>query len=130
MPFVLPSLTKGPIVIIPPAQLKQILSKPPSEIDALGPQTEEMQAPYTVRDKEIWINKLHLGVVRKQLTKDLPLLTENIAEELAIGFERHWGSPSKWKAVPAWDSVSKIVSQAANRVFVGIPLCAQPLPPS
>ena len=128
MPFVLPSLAKGPIVIIPPAQVKQIISKPEKEIDARGPQADEIQAQYTIPDKEIRVKQLHLSVVRKQLTKNLPLLTEDIAEELAIGFERHWGSPSKWKSVSVYDSMMKIVSQAANRVFVGIPLCAQPLP--
>lgn len=123
IPFVLPSMAKEPVVIIPPAHLRHILSKPEGEIDAYGPQNETIQAPYTIRDEDIWINNYHFDIVRKQLTKNLPFLADEIAEELAFAFEHYWGSDGDWKNVPAWDSLLQIISRASNRVFIGVPLC-------
>lgn len=117
-------MATGPVVIVPPSQMKHILSKPESEIDAYGPQNETLQAKYTIRNKDIYDNQFHFNIVRKQLTKNLATLTEDIAEELAFGFEHCWGTSTAWTTVGAWESVLNIVARAANRVFVGTALCS------
>ncbi|KAL9636722.1 MAG: hypothetical protein Q9204_002146 [Flavoplaca sp. TL-2023a] len=121
--FLQPSLVTGPVVVIPPSHLRQILSKPESEIDAYGPQLETLQGQYTIGDKDVYSNNFHTGVVPNQLTKNLGSLTEAIADELAFGFERSWGTSRDWTTVKAWDSILEIIAGAANRVFVGAPLC-------
>ena len=112
------------VLIIPPKQTHHILSKPESDVDAYGPQNETIQARYTIGDKEIYLNNFHFSVIRKELTKNLPVLIENIAEELALGFQQYWGTSKEWHKVKAWDSVLKIVARAANRVFIGTTLCS------
>ena len=121
--FVQPSMATGPVVIIPPSRTKDILSMPEDELSAYGSQNETLQAVYTIRDKDIYLNRFHFSIVRNQLTKNLDSLTSIIAEELALAFERHWGISNDWVTVRAWDSILKIVSQAANRVFLGLALC-------
>ena len=116
-------MAMGPVVIVPPLQIRHILSKPESEVDAYGPQNDSIQAPYMIKDKEIYIKNFHFDVLRKQLTKNLPLFTADMAEEIAFGFEQDWGTSTEWVSVRAWDSVLKIVARAANRIFVGLPLC-------
>jgi hypothetical protein len=39
------------------------------------------------------------------------------------------GQMTEWKDVCVWDTMSKIVSRASNRVFVGLPLCKVPSDP-
>lgn len=123
LPFVLPSMASGPIVVIPPSQLKSILSRPESELEAWRSQNETIQASYTIRDEDIYVNNFHVNVIRKQLTRNLESLTQDIVEELALGFQHYWGTSTEWTTVKAWESCLKIVARAANRVFVGIPLC-------
>ena len=123
IPFVQPSLAYGPLVILPPSQVRQILSMPDRQIHTAEPQQEVVQAPYTICDPNIYENRFHFDVVRRQLSKNLALFTEDIAEELALGFEQYWGTSSEWTTVKAWDSALKIIARAANRVFVGAQLC-------
>ena len=116
-------MATGPVVIVPPSQIRHILGRSENEVDAYGSQNESIQAPYTIKDRDIYINNFHVDVLRKQLTKNLHLLTADMAEELALGFEQYWGTSTEWVSVRAWDSVLKIVARAANRVFIGLPLC-------
>ena len=123
IPFAQPSMATGALVILPPAQVRHILSMPEREIHTAEPQQEVIQAPYTICDPDIYANRFHFDVVRRQLSKNLALFTEDIGEELALGFEQYWGTSSDWTTIRAWDSALKIVARAANRVFVGAPLC-------
>lgn len=76
-----------------------------------------------IGDEDIYLNNLHFEVVRKQLTKNLGVLTGGIAEELALAFERRWGTSQEWTTIRVYESLQGIVAQAANRVFVGSALC-------
>jgi hypothetical protein len=69
------------------------------------------------------MSNIHVNVVRRQLTRNLALTTERVAEELALGFEQVWGTSTEWTTVVLFDSVCKIVARAANRVLLGLPLC-------
>ena len=102
----------------PPSQPHQILDRPVCI-------NEKLQASYTVGDEAIYRDsRLHSDIVRKHLTSKLALIFEDIAEELALGFSHYWGTTSDWTRVKVLDSALKIVSRAANRVFVGLPLRA------
>lgn len=68
----------------------------------------------------------HIDVVRRQLTRRLPLLTADVHEELALAMEQNWTPKEEWTTVAAYESVMKIVSRAANRVFCGTELCRNP----
>jgi hypothetical protein len=123
-PFVMPSLDRGPLVVVPPGQLKKIYSLPETLLDAHGPQNETLQVRYTIHDPEVWVNNFHINVIRNQLTRNLGLLTPAIADELARGFEKHWGISEEWMPVNVWTSCMGIVAGASNRVFIGPPYCS------
>ena len=110
-------------VVVPPPQLHKILNMHEDEIEAMDSQNETLQAPYTVQDKEVYVNSIHFNVVNKQLTRDIPVFIESIAQELALGFERDWGISTEWTSVGAWDTCQKIVARTANRVFLGTDIC-------
>lgn len=60
---------------------------------------------------------LHINVICNQMTRNLAKLTPRIAEGLAVGYEKCFGKPTKWKDVVVWDSCLKIVSEASNSAF-------------
>lgn len=111
-------------MVVPPQQLKAIYALPESKVDVHWAQSETIQAKYTVGNPEIFKNNFHVNVIRNQITRSLDYLTAGIAEQLAVGFEQHWGLEVKdWRSVPAWPSCLRIVAESINRVFVGNPQC-------
>jgi hypothetical protein len=124
LPYVLPSADRGPMVVIPPAHIRSIYNLPESELAAHETQHETIQAYYTVRP-ELVHNNFHNKILGNQLTRGLGALTPALVEELALGFEQHWGRDEhEWKDVVAWHSCMKIVSSGANRIFIGKSLCS------
>lgn len=121
--FAAPSIDRGAFVVVPPAQLKQIYGLPETKLDVHASQYETIQAKYTVGDPRVYGNPFHVNVIRNQITRNLDYLTPGIVEELALGFEKHWGNSTEWKAVPAWPSCLQIVAESVNRVFLGAPEC-------
>jgi hypothetical protein len=122
--FITPSIDRGAFVVVPPAQLKQIYGLPESQLDVHSSQTETIQAKYTVGSPDIFDNAFHVNVVRNQITRNIALFTPAIAEELELGFDKYWGNSTDWRTVEAWPTILKIVSGAANRVFLGTPYCS------
>ncbi|KAF1996337.1 cytochrome P450 [Amniculicola lignicola CBS 123094] len=121
--FATPSIDRGAFVVVPPNQLKPIYNLPESEVDVHWSQSETIQAKYTVANPEVFQNGFHVNVIRNQLTRNLDYLTKGIAEELELGFARHWGNTKEWTSVLAWPSCLRIVAESVNRVFVGAPQC-------
>ena len=118
-------MASGPVLVLPPSLFKAVHGRPDTEVDSQGSQNETIQAKYTIGDPEMYVNNFHMKIVRNQLTRRLAELADAIAEELAIGFKVQWGFPKEYKELLIYDSCLKIVSRAANRVFVGVPLCME-----
>ena len=114
----------APIVILSPSQIKNVLSRPRDEVDAVGPQLDLIHQEYTLPEKEVYRNGFHWQIFRQELVRKLPLLTQGIAEEIDKAFEQVWGTCGEWTTVYAWNTILKIVSQTSNRAFSGIDLCA------
>lgn len=122
--FVMPSIDRGALVVVPPAQLRKIYNLPMSQLDVHLSQNDTVQAKYTVGDPDIIENGFHVTVIRNQIKRNLAFFTPAIAEELELGLDKYWGSSTEWRTVEAWPTILKIVSRAANRVFLGTPYCS------
>lgn len=123
IPFVQPSITMGPVIVVPPPQVRRILSMPESQVELKYSHMDEIQAPYTIRDPDVYGNPFQVGVVRRQLSREIPSFTGDFAEEIGSAIQQYWGTSSDWNAVKVWETTLKIVTRASNRVFVGVPLC-------
>ncbi|KAL5378442.1 hypothetical protein PMIN06_010391 [Paraphaeosphaeria minitans] len=124
--FLIPSADRGPMVVIPPSDIKHVMNLPESIIAAHRSQNETIQTDYTLHPKIVY-NNFHMNVLRNQLTRNLGALTDAIVEELDVGFSEHWGLDTHWKELEAWPSCMKIVSGASNRAFIGLPCCRDPV---
>ncbi|KAK6212820.1 hypothetical protein LQW54_004909 [Pestalotiopsis sp. IQ-011] len=119
-------MDRGPMVIIPPRQIRKVYSLPEDVLDVDDTQDQTLQVPWTVWDRMVTKQRLHLNVVRHQLNRNLTQITEVIAAEIAFGFSRVWGDSSDWVDVKIWDTCLRIIAGAANGAFCGQPLCRDP----
>ncbi|KAH8688015.1 cytochrome P450 [Tricladium varicosporioides] len=123
VPFIIPCLDRGNVVMIPPKQLKKVYNLPESILDVYWTQNDTIQTRYTIGDQDIIKNGFQMSVIRNQITRNLAHLTPVIATELKEGFNRYWGDTSEWKELRIWDSCLKLIAGAANGAFCGTPLC-------
>lgn len=116
-------MDRGPLVIIPPRQIKQIYKLTDAVLDVHKPQDENLQMKWTVWDRNVVQERLQVNVIHHQLNRNLNYVTTNIAEEIRFGLDRSWGNELEWKEIKVWDSALMIIAGAANGVFCGKPLC-------
>lgn len=124
-PFILPQFSAEPLVILPASKINELLSLPDDKVDAFNPNAETIATGYTT-GYDI-SHGPHIDVVRRQLTRRLPLLTTDVYEELCLAMRDQWNAKEhEWTSVKAYPSCMRIVSRAANRVFAGKELCRTP----
>lgn len=104
--------------MVPPDKIHEFVNKPDNQVNSLAAIREDLSLHYQ-GDMDIDADPIHHEVVRHQLTRKLPLLTEAVHQELRIGCEAEWSGANEkeWINVPAFKSCARIVSRAANRVF-------------
>ncbi|KAI1273028.1 cytochrome P450 [Xylaria sp. FL0933] len=122
-PYILPTMDRGPMVLIPPNHAKKVYGLPETRLDVWDTINDSIQTKYTIQDQYIMSKALHRDVLRNQITRNLGLLTESLTAELDRGLKYWWGIDTQWKSVPAFESCLKIVAGAANSVFLGPSLC-------
>ncbi|CAG9998330.1 unnamed protein product [Clonostachys byssicola] len=123
-PFIIPCLDRGPVVIVPPKQLKKVYNQPLSVLDVYVTQNQTIQTKYTISEQDIVKNSFQISVIRHQMTRNLEHLTPLIATELKVGFEEWWGTDQVgWRDLRIWDTSLKLIAGAANGAFCGPPLC-------
>ncbi|KAL3486287.1 cytochrome P450 [Aspergillus germanicus] len=123
-PYILPSLDRGPIVIVPPAQTKALYGVSGDILDAHATQNQTIQTQWTITDQEVANNNaIHINVIRRQMTRSLEHLVPLLASEIRHALEQSWSTSSEWKMVAVWDSCLEIVAAAGNAAFCGEALC-------
>lgn len=120
--FVLPQLSSDPTVVLPYSVAHEFLSRGDDELNVHALGAETIAAKWTIGDS--FRGDTHFDVVRRQLTRKLPLLTEDVYSELVLAMNQQWpATKSDWTTVKIYPTSMRIVSRAANRVFSGEELC-------
>lgn len=122
-PYVVPTLDRGSVVVLPLSQGKTVFKTPDERLDVFGTLQEQIQALYTIRDQRVIRDPFHRHLIPSQLTRDLDLLTEPMATELEFGFKSTWGTGSDWRDVGLWPATFNLVARATNSFLCGKPLC-------
>ncbi|KXS99916.1 hypothetical protein AC578_898 [Pseudocercospora eumusae] len=120
----LPQYMSKPLLLLPPNKLRDLLQKPDEDVSLYIVLMDWLGAKYTMKS-DITRDPFHLGVVKNQLTRKLPLITADVQAELARGFAQQWqlNDDHAWKTVSAFETCGSIISRGANRVFCGAELC-------
>ncbi|CAH0051930.1 unnamed protein product [Clonostachys solani] len=123
IPFTIPTMDRGRLVVIPRQQIKQVYALTDGVLDVHETQDENLQMKYTVWDKDVIEERLQVNVIHRQLNHNLAHVTGSIYDETDFGFRRMWGTSGEWTDVKVWDTSLRIIAGAANGVFCGKPLC-------
>ncbi|CAK1357849.1 unnamed protein product [Cercospora beticola] len=124
-PFVLPQFSAEPYVILPAHTLQEVMNHRDDEVDPHTLNNEGIAHSYTIGTA--FVDGPHFDVVRRQLTRKLPTLTNDVYGELVQAMHDQWPvNSTDYVSIKAYDSCMKIVSRAANRVFCGSKLCRIP----
>lgn len=134
-PFAIPNAGAGAIVVLPPSQLRSVLSRPETEVEAWRAQLDVLQPRYMIpnRGKGVFTeddpHPVQFAVVRRHMMRpeDIRGFAPIVAEELRAALADCW-APQRAGTdhvgiVPLWDTCSRIVSRISHRIFLGLPLC-------
>lgn len=124
-PFAIPSIWTGDAMIVLPAEMLAVLRKPDNEVRSFKALTETLGLPYVISDSRVYTNTIHFDVVRKYMgeSKDLDALAAVTADEIDAAFRDCWGVSEEWKSLNAWEDCGRIITRAATRILVGLPMC-------
>jgi hypothetical protein len=123
IPFVLPKFGGNPVLVLPPSQIRELVRKPDDEVDLHIIHWEQLANRYTSRP-EVFLNPIHLSVVKRQITRKIPTFSDDLYFEMTAAFASEWSSgKDSTREVAVYGSCIKIVSRAANRVLSGKELC-------
>lgn len=66
---------------------------------------------------------LHFDVVRQNMAhRDMSRLAPINADEIDLSFCDIWGIKTEWKTVNSWNACGRIISRAAQRTLIRLPL--------
>jgi len=123
--FVLPQFSTEPLVVLPADKMTELINLSDDQVDPHIVNQESIATYYTTGTDVS--DGPHIDVVRRQLTRRLPLLTNDVYDELVLAMHDQWRvSEKEWSTVKPAPTCMKIVSRAANRVFSGKELCRNP----
>jgi hypothetical protein len=101
-----------------------IIDQPDTVLSAHEHQRRLLHTDYTFPRPSIMHNLNHVQVMKRDLTRRINTLTQEIWEELEDAFVQQWGTDtSEWKEVNVFDTVARILARTSNRVLVGKELC-------
>ncbi|KAI1496403.1 cytochrome P450 [Biscogniauxia marginata] len=123
--YVLVTLDRGPVILLPPGQMKTVYRLPEDRLDVFGTLQEQIQAKYTVRDQRIIRDPFHRHLIPSQLTRELDLFTASIVAEIDGVFQSSWGDETGWKDVPVWQTCFQAIARATNSTLYGRALCRE-----
>lgn len=112
------------VVVVCGTKLVDELRKAPNDVlsfeDALN---DIIQAPFTL-GPEVVQDLRRVPMILSQLTRNLDVLSPELQDEIVVAFGDLVPVFGKeWTKLPALETIMKIVTRVANRLFVGLPLC-------
>jgi type II secretory pathway component PulJ len=108
--------------MLPPSLIRDLMSKKDDEVSDRWVHMEQLQSRYTM-PKGILEDDFHFEIVRRQMTRRIPQVTADMADEIRVAFQDYWPRTTEWSPVKIHPLAMKIVARAANRIFVGGELC-------
>jgi len=120
--FALPRFGTAPTVLLPLSKIQTMIHQPETTVSQKLVLHDFVQT--VTGDHDLQVNPIHIDLIRNQLTRKLPMITNEVYEELVLAFKDYWPvSKGEWTTFKAVDTCTKIVSRAANRAFCGAELC-------
>ncbi|KAL4746289.1 cytochrome P450 [Aspergillus terricola var. indicus] len=114
-------------VQLPLKEAQWLIERPDSEVSVLDGIIESLQFDHTLMDPKLAHLPAHMSVISGPLTRETGNLIPVLLDEIRHGIDSLWGTDTENPlSVCVFNTMSRIVGQATNRVFVGLPLCRDP----
>ncbi|KAI0800577.1 cytochrome P450 [Fomes fomentarius] len=111
------------VVLSDPKMIDDLRRRPEDELSFSAHVEEDFQIPRTL-GAEFHTDPYHIGVIRNQLTRALPLVLPEIIDELDVAMPTYLPlKGDEWVTVTMVSTLQKVVARISSRVFVGLPLC-------
>jgi hypothetical protein len=111
-------------VILPSSLSQWLCDQPDRIISAKMRQNDFLQTEYTFPIPKMAEHPYHMNVIKRDLTRKLSALSEEIWDELDESFNVYWGKDThEWKEVNLMETMIRIVTRTSNRLFVGKEIC-------
>ena len=118
IPFMIPSITFQPEVILPMSMLQWLSHQPTEIISNYDMHEERIQIHHFIHSKDVLDH--HFFELR-DLNRALGKLAPALWEEVGKGLAQTWGNPCDWTEIPtsAYKSMQNLIAMVNNTVFVG-----------
>ncbi|KAI5865507.1 cytochrome P450 [Durotheca rogersii] len=128
-PCVLPVAGAEDFVVLPARDLQWLVDQPDAALDPHALVQESLQLEHTVVDPRLTRAPVHVKLVATALTRETGNLVPALLDEIRAAVDAAWGPAGPdpaFREVCVYDTMRRVVGQATNRVFVGLPLCRDP----
>ncbi|KAH9901838.1 cytochrome P450 [Xylariomycetidae sp. FL2044] len=117
----------GDLVMLPLRELQWLVDQPDADISMHDQVTENLQLHHTVKPSRLALEPAHVPIVAGRLTRETGNLVPALLDEVRVSVDGLWGTDARaWTEVCVYDVMRRVIGQATNRVFVGLPLCRDP----
>ncbi|GJJ08116.1 hypothetical protein Clacol_002324 [Clathrus columnatus] len=123
--FRFPELNGWHIVITSETMIDELRKSPDEALSFSRSASDIIAGDYTL-GPNVERNPYHVGIVRTQLTKNLPIVFPDVLEEAVFAIDELIPLTDDWTPVKAFNTVKTLVCRVSNRTFVGLPLCREP----
>ncbi|KAL7625074.1 hypothetical protein AAE478_004288 [Parahypoxylon ruwenzoriense] len=121
---ILPIAGAQNFVLVPAKELQWLVDQPDSEVDLHEQVVESLQLDFTVLDPQLIHNPVHQKLISTILTRETGNLVPALLDETRFSVDNLWGTDTDgFREICVYDLMRRIIGQATNRVFVGLPLC-------
>ncbi|KAG9258510.1 cytochrome P450 [Emericellopsis atlantica] len=115
------------IVLLPASETQHIVDQSDAVLNMPQPMIQGLQWRYTVHNRIVYEEPLHLKIVSSNLTHQLGNLIPDMATEAQLGLDELWDADApEYREVVVFETMRRIVGRISNRVFVGLPVGRDP----
>ncbi|OTA67434.1 cytochrome P450 [Hypoxylon sp. EC38] len=121
---ILPIAGAQNFVMLPAKQLQWLVDQPDSKLNFHEQVLDSLQLNFTVMDPQLIHNPIHQKLISTILTRETGNLVPALLDETRFTVDNLWGTDTdNFREICVYDVMRRIIGQATNRVFVGLPLC-------
>ncbi|KAL2824219.1 cytochrome P450 [Aspergillus cavernicola] len=111
-------------VQLPLHDAQWLIERPDKDVSVLNGIIDTLQFNHTLMDPKLAHLPAHMSVISGPLTREIGNLIPDLLDEIQFGVDHFWGHDREnYQTVGVFNSMSRIVGQATNRVFIGLPFC-------
>ncbi len=111
-------------ILLPFKELQWLVEQPDTDVSMQDQTNEALQLDYTVMDPRLVHVPVHVNIVSGLLTRETGNLVPALLDEIQYSVDERWGTNAEdFKTICVYDVMRRIIGQATNRVFIGLPLC-------